>query len=227
MSEEKEKYPWDDDNEQTNDAETEETAGAKIISWVKNHKKVVGLTIAAGAGAIFLWKIFKSIPDTPDAGDELMNTLDDPYDPFKDYFKDQVSLSQNDILEIKKRLSTLENDTLYSKRLNEIEANIDALKNQQITKAPVSIDTRTFYRMKYPNIPEGYALKSTDNPLSKAYWISDNVINVASHRDMALALDAEQAMRKASEMMSEVIKSGIDLNDVALMQLMVDLKEHD
>ena len=216
MAEEKEKYPWDE--EKPEEEETEESTGAKIISWIKTHKKFVAVTAVAGAGAIFLWRVIKSIPDTPDAGNELTDTLNDPYDPFADVkgIKDAApKASDADILAMNKKLADL-------------EIKYDALCKRAMSSpsvSPMPLDTKTYYRHKYPNIPEGYTLKSIDNPLSKAYWISDNVLNVASHRDMALSLDTEQAMRKASEMMSEVIKSGIDLNDVALMQLMVDLKD--
>ena len=216
MAEEKEKYPWDE--EKPEEEETEESTGAKIISWIKTHKKFVAVTAVAGAGAIFLWRVIKSIPDTPDAGNELTDTLNDPYDPFADVkgIKDAApKASDADILAM-------------NKKLTDLEIKYDALCKRAMSSPSVSsmpLDMKTYYRHKYPNIPEGYTLKGIDNPLSKAYWISDNVLNVASHRDMALTLDVEQAMRKASEMMSEVIKSGIDLNDVALMQLMVDLKD--
>ena len=216
MAEEKEKYPWDE--EKPEEEETEESTGAKIISWIKTHKKLVAVTAVAGAGAIFLWRVIKSIPDTPDAGNELTDTLNDPYDPFADVkgIKDATpKASDADILAMNKKLADL-------------EIKYDALCKRAMSSpsvSPMPLDMKTYYRHKYPNIPEGYMLKGIDNPLSKAYWISDNVLNVASHRDMALTLDTEQAMRKASEMMSEVIKSGIDLNDVALMQLMVDLKD--
>ena len=61
MAEEKEKYPWDE--ERPEEEETEESTGAKIISWIKTHKKLVAVTAVAGAGAIFLWRVIKSIPD--------------------------------------------------------------------------------------------------------------------------------------------------------------------
>lgn len=245
MAEEKEKYPWDE--EKPEEEETEESTGAKIISWIKTHKKFVAVTAVAGAGAIFLWRVIKSIPDTPDAGNELTDTLNDPYDPFADVkgIKDAApKASDADILAMNKKLADLEikyaaikdaapkvsdADILATnKKLADLEIKYDTLCKRAMSSpsvSPMPLDTKTYYRHKYPNIPEGYTLKGIDNPLSKAYWISDNVLNVVSDRDMALSLDTDQAMRKASEMMSEVIKSGIDLNDVALMQLMVDLKD--
>lgn len=212
---EDEKYPWDEEQEEE---KQELTTGAKVLNWCKCHKKLIGFTVLTAAGVIFLYKIIKSTPDPADeAYEALTDNLNDPYDPFKD------AKNIKDVAPVSAPVYSPAPDTSdISKKLEALEKKLDAMKSASsaVQAQTIPVDLKTFYRRKYPNIPE---YSRMINHLSNAYWVSDNILNVACNEDMSASSDI--AMAVAADMMNEVLKSGVDLADIDFVQLMVDLKE--